>query len=168
MRVAERCSSHESESVWMPAPTPGRRVSVREAVVLLGCVVGRCDWLEAVGAADGVAGRELGPSLGELRGLLVAPGLLAALALGLLLGPVLLDRGRGDPLGELGEHLRSRELLRLVDALPVRAGRPSVSTSRCASNRRRTTASASSGVRARISRSVPSRCSSFSACAPRG
>lgn len=51
-----------------------------------------------------------------------ARGLLAALALGLLLGQVLLDGGRRDPLGELGEHLRPGELLRLVDALPIGAG----------------------------------------------
>jgi hypothetical protein len=54
--------------------------------------------------------------------LLVAPHLLAAFALGLLLGQVLLGGGRRNARRELGEHLRPSELLRLVDALPVGAG----------------------------------------------
>ena len=55
----------------------------------------------------------------EPRVLLVAPRLLALLSLGLLRGQVLLDRGRGDPRGELVERGATGQLLRLVDALAV-------------------------------------------------
>jgi hypothetical protein len=94
---------------------------VDEAVVLqlnVGRLIG---WKQQ--AQRCFAGGELGPLLGESRPP-IAPGLLAALTLGILLGQVLLDRGRRDPPRELGEHLRPGELRRLADALPVGAREP--------------------------------------------
>ena len=78
------------------------------AAVLLGGVVGRLDHAKAAFAADRFACGELRALLLEPRRLFVSPCLLASLALGLLLGQVLLDRGRRDPLGELARAPSSR------------------------------------------------------------
>jgi hypothetical protein len=65
---------------------------VDEAAVLLSGFLVAGDRLEAAFAADRFAGRKLRALLAKLRGLLLARGLLAALALGGLDGGVLLDR----------------------------------------------------------------------------
>src|SRR4051812_37339423 len=97
---------------------------VDELAVLLDGVGGRLDESEAALATDGFSG-------GELLALLVQPGRLgfllfplAPLALGFLLGAVLLDGGRCDPRGQLRDYLRAGERLRLVDALPIGARQP--------------------------------------------
>jgi hypothetical protein len=119
---------------------------VDKRAVLLGGLLGRVDLIEAAFAADRFACGELGALVLELRFLLGLPFLLASLALGSLLGQVPLDGGWRDALGEFAEHLRSREHLRLVDALRSAFGSPDVSASRCATSKRSTTASAASGV----------------------
>ena len=62
------------------------------------------DRASAAGAADELPGGKLLALLGEAGGLLVLVGALVPLALGCLLGQVLLDRGRRDPRGELPER----------------------------------------------------------------
>jgi hypothetical protein len=68
----------------------------------------------------GSARFELGALRLELYRLLVAPRLLAPLALGFVLGKVALHRGRGDAGGELVEHLRGGQPL--ADVLAVGVG----------------------------------------------
>jgi hypothetical protein len=90
---------------------------VDEAAFLLRGFFGRLDHGEAAFAADRFACGELRALLLEPSRLFVAPCLLALFPLGLLCGVVLLDRGRGHPLGELREDGGAGQFLRLVDVI---------------------------------------------------
>src|SRR4051794_24045499 len=79
---------------------------VHEFAVLLDGLGFALDRASTAGAADVLACRELVALLREAGDLLVLAGALGPLALGLLLGQVLLDRGRRDPRGELPERSR--------------------------------------------------------------
>ena len=149
------------------APLPLALARMDERSVLLGGLLGRFDL--ASSTRNGLASPAASFARCSLSLLPARRGLLlAALALGFLLGQVALDRRRRDPARELVEHPRPGQYLRLVDALPVGSGSPDVSASRCATSSRSTTASAASGVRARLSAASACAWCSFSASAPRG
>ena len=92
---------------------------VDERSVLLDGLLGRFDLAKAALAADWLSCCERRALLLEPRFLLSLALLLAALALGFLLGQVALDRRRRDPPRELAENVRPCKYLRFVDALPV-------------------------------------------------
>src|SRR4051794_7343621 len=117
--VLSRCALAVLLAVVGAAPLLLALACVDERAVLLGGLLGGFDLAEAALAADRFACCEPRALLAQPGYLLGAVLLLAALALGFLLGQVALDRGWGDPSRELVEHLRPGQHLRFVDALPV-------------------------------------------------